>query len=93
MSYASHLVNWLPSVAIGSKTSMKIWSVKYAQDYDSLCVFECPAYYHVQDGKLDPYTRKTIFVGFKGGVKGYKLWDLEDKILCVVEMSHLMKLQ
>ncbi|KAH9783052.1 Integrase catalytic domain-containing protein [Citrus sinensis] len=79
VSYASHLVNRLPSVAIGDKTPMEMWSVKYAQDYDSLRVFGCPAYYHVKDGKLDPCARKAIFVRFKGGVKGFKLWDLEDK--------------
>ncbi|KAH9672466.1 hypothetical protein KPL70_017737 [Citrus sinensis] len=54
VSYASHLVNQLPSAAIR-------------------------AYYHVKDGKLDPRARKTIFVGFKGEVKGFKLWDLKDK--------------
>ncbi|KAH9721062.1 Integrase catalytic domain-containing protein [Citrus sinensis] len=79
VSYASHLVNRLPSAAIGGKTPMEMWSGKYAQDYDSLRVFRCPAYYHVKDGKLDPRARKTIFVGFKGGVKGFKLWDFEDK--------------
>ncbi|KAH9768967.1 Integrase catalytic domain-containing protein [Citrus sinensis] len=79
MSYASHLINWLPSAAIGAKTPMEMWSGKHAQDYDSLRIFGCPAYYHVKDGKLDPRARKTIFMGFKGGVKGLKLWDLEDK--------------
>ncbi|KAH9684519.1 Integrase catalytic domain-containing protein [Citrus sinensis] len=78
-SYASHLVNRLPSTAIGGKTPMEMWSGKHAQDYDSLHVFGCPAYYHVKDGKLDPCARKAIFVGFKCGVKGFKLWDLEDK--------------
>ncbi|KAH9793888.1 hypothetical protein KPL71_004697 [Citrus sinensis] len=79
VSYASHLVNRLPSAAIKGKTPMEMWSRKHAQDYDSLRVFGCPAYYHVKDGKLDPRARKSIFVGFKGGVKGFKLWDLEDK--------------
>ncbi|KAH9665312.1 hypothetical protein KPL70_020298 [Citrus sinensis] len=79
VSYASHLVNRLPSAAIGGKTPMEMWSGKHAQDYDSLRVFGCPAYYHVKDGKLDPRARKSIFVGFKSGVKGFKLWDLEDK--------------
>ncbi|KAH9753660.1 hypothetical protein KPL71_015154 [Citrus sinensis] len=79
VSYASHLVNRLPSAAIGGKTPMEMWSGKHAQDYDSLRVFGCPAYYHVKDGKLDPRARKSIFVGFKGGVKGFKLCDLEDK--------------
>ncbi|KAH9722810.1 hypothetical protein KPL70_006849 [Citrus sinensis] len=79
VSYASHLVNRLPSAAIGGKTPMEMWSGKYAQDYDSLRIFGCPAYYHVKDGKLDPRARKAIFMGFKGGAKGFKLWDLEDK--------------
>ncbi|KAH9669389.1 Integrase catalytic domain-containing protein [Citrus sinensis] len=79
VSYASHLVNRLPSAAIGGKTPMEMWSGKYAQDYDSLRVFGCPAYYHVKDGKLDPRVRKAIFVGFKGVVKGFKFWDLKDK--------------
>ncbi|KAH9670687.1 retrovirus-related pol polyprotein from transposon TNT 1-94-like protein [Citrus sinensis] len=39
VSYASHLVNRLPSAAIGGKTPMEMWSEKYAQDYDSLRVF------------------------------------------------------
>ncbi|KAH9684587.1 hypothetical protein KPL70_013604 [Citrus sinensis] len=79
VSYASHLVNRLPSAAIGGKTPMEMWSGKHAQDYDSFRIFGCPAYYHVKDGKLDPHARKAIFVGFKGGVKGFKLWDLKDK--------------
>ncbi|KAH9679276.1 hypothetical protein KPL71_026064 [Citrus sinensis] len=65
VSYASHLVNRLPSAAIGGKTPMEMWSGKHAQDYDSLCIFGCPAYYHVKDGKLDHRARKAIFVGFK----------------------------
>ncbi|KAH9648687.1 hypothetical protein KPL70_025692 [Citrus sinensis] len=66
VSYASHLINRLPSVTIGGKSPMEIWSGKHAQDYDSLRIFGCPAYY--PDGKLDSRTRKTIFVGFRGGV-------------------------
>ncbi|KAH9803321.1 hypothetical protein KPL71_001718 [Citrus sinensis] len=58
---------------------VRLWSGKHAQDYDSLRIFRCPAYYHVKDGKLDPRDRKAIFMGFKGGVKGFKLWDFEDK--------------
>ena len=79
VSYASHLVNRLSSAVIGGKTHMEMWSEKHAQNYDSIRVFGCLAYYHVKDGKLDPHARKAIFVGFKGGVKGFKLWDLEDK--------------
>ncbi|KAH9669160.1 Integrase catalytic domain-containing protein [Citrus sinensis] len=80
VSYASYLINQMPSVAIGGKTLMEMWLGKHAQNYDSLRIFGCSAYYHVKDGKLDPRARKVIFVGFKGGVKGFKFWDLEDKM-------------
>ncbi|KAH9648400.1 retrovirus-related pol polyprotein from transposon TNT 1-94-like protein [Citrus sinensis] len=80
VSYASHLINRLPSIAMGGKTPRERWSGKHAQDYDSLRIFGCPAYYHVKDSKLDPRARKTMFVGFKDRIKGFKLWDLEDKM-------------
>ena len=50
VSYASHLVNRLPSAAIGGKTPMEMWSGKHAKEYDSLHIFGCLAYYHVKDG-------------------------------------------
>ena len=40
-------------------------------------MFECPAYYHVTDSKLDPREKKAKFMGFSKGVKGYSLWCLE----------------
>ena len=79
LAYACHLVNRLPSSAIGGKTLLEVWSGKVAQDYDSLCVFGCPAYYHVKEDKLDPRARKSVFVGFKKGVKCYKIWYPKDK--------------
>ena len=51
---------------------------KAASDYDMLRIFGCPAYYHVSDGMLEPRVRNTVFLGFKRGVKGYKLSDSED---------------
>ena len=32
----------------------------------------------MRNGKLEPRARKAVFLGFKRGVKGYKLWDYED---------------
>ena len=54
MTYASHLINRLPSSAIGGKTLMEMLSGKTASDYDMLIVCGCPVYYHVCDGKLEP---------------------------------------
>ena len=78
MTYASHLINRLSSV-IGGKTPIEIWSGKSASDYDMLRAFGCPTYNHVSDRKLEPRAKKAVFLGFKRGVKGYKLWDFEDQ--------------
>jgi len=48
-----------------------------------LRIFECPAYYHVKEDKLDPRAKTNVFLGFKRGVKGYKLWDSKDKKIVV----------
>ena len=73
LAYACYLVNWLPSSAIGRKTPLEVWSGKAAQDYDSFRVFGCPAYYHIKEDKLDPRSKKGVFVGFKRGIKGNKI--------------------
>jgi len=64
----------LSSSTIGGKTPLEAWSRKVTQDYDLLRVFECPAYYHIKEDKLDPITKKGVFVRFKKSVKGYKIW-------------------
>jgi len=42
-------------------------------------IFGCSAYYHVAESKLYPRAKKAIFLGFSGGVKGYRLWCSESK--------------
>ncbi|CDP17738.1 unnamed protein product [Coffea canephora] len=79
VTYAQHLVNRLPSSAIGGKTPLEVWSGKLATDYDSLRIFDSTAYYHVNESKLDPRAKKALFMGFSAGVKGYRLWYLEAK--------------
>jgi len=79
MTYASHLINKLPSSAIGGKTLIEKWSGKAATNYDMLRVVRCPSHYHASDENLEPRARKIVFLGFKRGVKGYKLWDSEDQ--------------
>ena len=72
--YACHLINRLPSAAIEGKAPMEIWTGNPATDYDSLHVFSSITYYHVKKSKLDPRTKKTLFMGINGGVKGYRHW-------------------
>lgn len=35
------------------------------------------AYAHIKQGKLGPWAKRYIFLGYPHGVKGYKLWSLE----------------
>ena len=40
--------------------------------------FGCPTYVHISSderSKLDPKSKKCIFIGYVKGVKGYKFWD------------------
>ena len=66
-------MNRSPTTSIELKTPEEVWSGKPA-DYSNLRVFGCPAYAHVNEGKLEPRSKKCVFVGYPENVKGYKLW-------------------
>ncbi|KAG8474672.1 hypothetical protein CXB51_031137 [Gossypium anomalum] len=70
---ACFLINRSPSVAIEKKTPQEEWFGNLA-NYSDLKIFKCPAYTHVDNGKLEPRAIKCVFLGYKAGVKGYKLW-------------------
>ncbi|KAL4337997.1 hypothetical protein AHAS_Ahas12G0166100 [Arachis hypogaea] len=74
---AYYVINRSPSTAIGLKTPMEMWQGK-PPNYSSLHIFGCPVYvmYNSQERtKLDPKSKKCIFLGYADGVKGYRLWD------------------
>ncbi|KAG8501848.1 hypothetical protein CXB51_004653 [Gossypium anomalum] len=77
-STACFLINRSPSVAIEKKTPQEVWSGNPA-NYSDLKIFGCPAYAHVSNGKLEPRSIKCVFLGYKAGVKGYKLWCPENR--------------
>ncbi|KAH9698599.1 hypothetical protein KPL71_024065 [Citrus sinensis] len=56
---ASYLVNLSPSAALDFKTPFEIWHGKPAS-YVNLKVFGCPAYAHVNQGKLAPRALKDV---------------------------------
>ncbi|KAK2979775.1 hypothetical protein RJ640_016307 [Escallonia rubra] len=59
-------------------------------------IFGCPAYVHVQyeeHSKLDAKSRKCTFLGYKAGVKGYRLWDSVAKKRIAVEIRLVIKEQ
>lgn len=63
-------IYWPPSTIKG-KTLMELWSGEPTTDYDSLHVFGSTAYYHVNELKLDPKAKKTLFIRITSRVKGF----------------------
>ncbi|KAG8503582.1 hypothetical protein CXB51_001580 [Gossypium anomalum] len=63
---------------IMEKTPQEVWSGNPA-NYSDLKIFRCPAYAHVDNEKLEPRSIKCVFLGYKAGAKGYKLWCPENK--------------
>ncbi|KAJ9566010.1 hypothetical protein OSB04_001976 [Centaurea solstitialis] len=64
------------------KTPMEVWSGSPA-DYMDLKIFGCPAYARVDNGKLEPRAIKCNFLGYKDGVKGFRLWCPETKKILI----------
>ena len=56
-----------------------MWTGNPATDYDSLHVFYYTIYYHVKKSKLNPISKKILFMGITSGVKGYRFWCLVTK--------------
>jgi hypothetical protein len=74
---ASYLVNRSPSSALDDKTPQEVWTGK-APSLTHLKVFSCNAYVHVPKenmSKMDKKVEKCIFIGYKDGLKGYKIWN------------------
>jgi hypothetical protein len=81
VSTTCYLVNRSPSSALDDTSPHEVWSGK-KPSLQHLRVFGCDAYVHVPKenrSKLDNKAEKCIFIGYKDGVKGYKLWNLETK--------------
>ena len=76
IAIAYYLVNCSLSSSIECKTMEEVWS-NHSVDYSNLKIFGCSAYVCVDDGKLEPRSKKYIFVGYALGVKGYRLWCLD----------------
>jgi len=75
---ACYLVNRAPTSALVGKTPHEVLSGK-KPSLAHLRVFGCDAFVHVPKEKrseLDNKVEKSIFIGYKDGVKGCKLWNL-----------------
>ncbi|GJW07711.1 retrotransposon protein, putative, ty1-copia subclass [Tanacetum coccineum] len=74
---ATYLINRSPSTTLEKKTPMDLWS-GHPVNYEMLRIFGCIAYSNVNQGKLKPRAIKCIIMGYPEGVKGYRLWRLDD---------------
>jgi len=70
-------VNRSPSSPLEDKTPQDIWTCK-KPSLSHMKVFGCDAYVHVpkeERTKMDSKSKKCIFIRYKDGIKGYKLWN------------------
>lgn len=51
-------------VALEGKTPTQVWLDNDARDYNMLKIFDYHAYYHIREGKFNPRSKKTTFMGF-----------------------------
>ncbi|KAK9129540.1 hypothetical protein Sjap_010027 [Stephania japonica] len=80
VAHVVHLINIVPSPIIHNRTPFKLLYNK-PPNFTSLKVFGCLSFassYPVSRNKLDQRARKCIFLGFGAGIKGYKLYDLNN---------------
>jgi hypothetical protein len=78
---ACYLVNISPSSALYDKIPQDIWTGK-EPSLTHLKVFDCDANVHVPKenmSKLDKKAKNCIFIGYKDALKGYKIWNPENK--------------
>ncbi|KAI3727128.1 hypothetical protein L1987_66937 [Smallanthus sonchifolius] len=74
---AAYVINRSPSAALNKKTPIEVWSGRQV-DYGNLKVFGSLDYAHISQGKLEPRAQKCVFLGYPEGVKGFRLWSLEN---------------
>nr|GEY32997.1 Gag-Pol polyprotein [Tanacetum cinerariifolium] len=80
---ATYLINRSLSREIEKKTLIEMWS-GHPSDYGMLRIFGCVAYPHDKQGKLEPRAVKCVLLGYPEGVKGYKLYRLDDESFKIV---------
>ena len=77
MNMEYYLINKSSRVAQDGKIADEVLTGNEI-DYSNLRVFGCPTYVNIpseERSKLDPKSRKCVFLGYGKGVKGYKFWD------------------
>ena len=70
---ATYLVNRSPSMPLVGQCPEYVFYGKPLV-FSHLRVFGCTAFVHNKSDKLEPRSRKGVFLGYPEGVKGYRVW-------------------
>ncbi|GKD32825.1 retrotransposon protein, putative, ty1-copia subclass [Tanacetum coccineum] len=68
---------------------MEMWS-GHPSDYGMLRIFGCVAYPYDKQGKLEPRAIKCILLGYPEGVKGYRLYRLDNESPKIVTSRNMV---
>ncbi|KAJ0531873.1 putative RNA-directed DNA polymerase [Helianthus annuus] len=82
---ATYVINRLPSKVIGNKTPFELLHNQKPDD-DFMMTFGCLVNYWNTNTKGDTFEmrgRHGVFLGYPGGKKGYKIYDLESNKIIV----------
>ncbi|GKE77569.1 retrovirus-related pol polyprotein from transposon TNT 1-94, partial [Tanacetum coccineum] len=85
----AYLINRSPSTTIEKKKPIEMWS-GHPRDYGMLRIFGCVAYSHIKQGKLEPRAVKCVLLGYPEGVKGYRLYTLDDESPKIVTSRNMV---
>lgn len=78
-----YVINRLPTKVLNSKSPIEVLRGT-SPNISHLRVFGCLCYVHLQDqGKLEPRSRKCIFVGYSSTQKGYRCYHPQTKKLII----------
>ncbi|GJY19901.1 retrotransposon protein, putative, ty1-copia subclass [Tanacetum coccineum] len=81
--------NGSPSTMIKKKTPMEMWS-GHPSDYWMLRIFSYVTYPHDKLGKPKPRTVKCVLLGYSEGVKGYRLYRLDNETPKIVTYRNVV---
>ena len=73
-----YVINRTPASPIEYEIPEKVWT-GVLPDLSGLRSFGCISYVHSDQGKLNPRAKKEVFLGYPTGVKGYRVWLIEEK--------------
>lgn len=79
------LINKTPSSVLKFEIPDKRWNGKQPA-YSYLRRFGCLTFVHSDEGKLVPRAKKGVLLGYPPGVKGFKVWLIDEK-KCVISRN------